>query len=520
MTAEPTWATPVADAMARAGHRVAFRTPDATRTHAESLARASRLAHALAGQGIGPGDRVALVVDAEADAVESYLAVGLTGATAVQVNDRLQGPEIAEVLDLAAPRAVIHTAAHAERLAPLLAGSGVLVVGHGAAGRLDLDASAAMASSGTARPPRVLVPAGTPGIVGFTSGTTGRPKGVVHTHANLARIVRHMPAHDGLRWGSRCGFTGTLAFAAGIWGVVLPHLYVGGEISWMAGLAPDAWVDRMIAERTTFTYAPTPLMGAFADAVRRRPEVLDHLDGVLHSGSLAPREATVDLVDAIGHRYVETYGMTETGAPVTATVPADWRPGAEADDPFSSAGRATSIARVLVLDEHGAELPAGEVGEVVVESETLFAGYLDDPVQTAEALRDAGSGRPRLHTGDLGSLDAAGHLYVRGRAKDMIVTGGMNVYPAEVERVIARAEGVADVAVLGVPDERWGETVVAAVVPTPGASLDLTALEAFVRGQLAGYKKPTRVRVVDELPRNASLKVRKDVLRREFEETP
>ena len=121
---------------------------------------------------------------------------------------------------------------------------------------------------------------------------------------------------------------------------------------------------------------------------------------------------------------------------------------------------------------------------------------------------------------DLGSLDAAGHLYVRGRAKDMIVTGGMNVYPAEVERVIARAEGVADVAVLGVPDERWGETVVAAVVPTPGASLDLTALEAFVRGQLAGYKKPTRVRVVDELPRNASLKVRKDVLRREFEETP
>lgn len=519
LTPVPTWATPIIAAMSRSQHRVAFRTPDDARTHGASVARAARLAQALVDRGIGPGDRVALVVDAEADAVESYLAVGLSGATAVQVNDRLQGPEIAEVLELAAPSAVIHTSGHAERLQPLLAGSGVLTVGLGGAGRPDLDASAAMAS-GPAEPPSVLVPGNTPGIIGFTSGTTGRPKGVVHTHANIARIVRHMPAHDGLRWGSRCGFTGTLAFAAGIWGVVLPHLYVGGEISWMAGLAPDEWVDRMIAERTNFTYAPTPLMGAFADAVRRRPEVLDHLDGVLHSGSLAPREATVDLVDAIGHRYVETYGMTETGAPVTATVPDDWRPGAEAVDPYSSAGRASSIARVLVLDERGAELPVGEVGEVVVESETLFAGYLDDPVQTAEALRVPDSGVMRLHTGDLGSLDAAGHLYVRGRAKDMIVTGGMNVYPAEVERVIARAEGIADVAVLGVADERWGETVVAAVVAAPGASVDLAALDTFVRGQLAGYKKPTRVKVVAELPRNASLKVRKDVLRRQFEETP
>lgn len=279
----------------------------------------------------------------------------------------------------------------------------------------------------------------------------------------------------------------------------------------MAGLAPDEWVDRMIRERTNFTYAPTPLMGAFATEIRRRPEVLDHLDGVLHSGSLAPREAVVDLVDAIGHRYVETYGMTETGAPVTATVPDDWRPGAEADDPYSSAGRPVSIARVLILDEQGVEVAAGDVGEVVVESETLFAGYLDDPAQTAEALRDG-----RLHTGDLGSLDAAGHLYVRGRAKDMIVTGGMNVYPAEVERVIAQADGVADVAVFGVADERWGETVAAAVVAVPGAAIDLEVLSSFVRENLAGYKKPTRIQVVDELPRNASLKVRKDVLRRAF----
>jgi len=488
--------------MARAGDRIAFRG-DSVRTHRESLERASRLSHALIARGIGPGDRVALVVDADADAVEAYLAVGLTGATAVQVNDRLQGPEIAEILDLAAPRAVVRSAAHVDRIET----ADLLSIGPD--GDVDPDRL-----SGAPVPPAVEVASGAGGIVGFTSGTTGRPKGVVHTHENLARIIRHMPVHDGLRWGSRCGFTGTLAFAAGIWGVVMPHLYIGGELSFMAGSAPDQWVDRMIRERTNFTYAPTPLMTAFAQEVRRRPEVLEHLDGVLHSGSLASREVTEDLVDAIGHRYVETYGMTETGAPVTATVPDDWRPGAEADDVFSSAGRPVSIAQVLVLGDDGRVLPAGEVGEVVVESETLFAGYLDDPDQTAEALREG-----RLHTGDLGSLDAAGYLYVRGRAKDMIVTGGMNVYPAEVERVIAQADGVADVAVFAVSDERWGETVAAAVVPAPGVALDLDVLSGFVRERLAGYKKPTKVRLVDELPRNASLKVRKDVLRREFEET-
>ncbi|TQM62249.1 class I adenylate-forming enzyme family protein [Humibacillus xanthopallidus] len=513
------WALDVVTAMGRAGDAVAFRHPSVSggggsstvRTHAESRARAARLAQALVAHGIRPRDRVALVVESTADAVEAYLAVGLAGATAVQVNDRLQVAEIAEVLDAAAPRAVVHTAGHAGRLEDMLAGAGTDVVSLG--GRLGcttLDADAA-AQQGPASPPEVTVDPGAAAIVGFTSGTTGRPKGVVHSQANLRRIVRHMPVHDGLRWGSRCAFTGTLAFAAGIWGVVLPHLWVGGELSFMAGLPPDAWVERMVAERTNFTYAPTPLMGALAAEVRRRPEVLDHLDGVLHSGSIAPRESVVDLVSAIGHRYVETYGMTETGAPVTATVPDDWRPGSTADDPFASAGRAVSIARLEIHGPDGRLLGPGEVGEVVVDSDTLFDGYLDAPELTAEAVRDGS-----LHTGDLGSLDVAGHLYVRGRSKEMIVTGGMNVYPAEVERVMAQAHGVAEVAVFGLPDERWGETVVAAVVARPGADLDLDALRDHVRERMAGYKKPTRIHVVDELPRNASLKVRKDELQRRF----
>ncbi|KHL18636.1 fatty-acyl-CoA synthase [Mumia flava] len=515
------WAQTVVAAMGRAAPgAVAFRGHGVVRTHAESYRRAVAFAYALADRGVGPGDRVALVVEDRADAVEAYLGVGLAGATAVQVNDRLQVAEVAEVLDLAGPRAVVHTAGHAERLADLLRGGGADVVSIGPATPATTwryeDLATAWASTAL---PGVRHSPEQAGIVGFTSGTTGRPKGVVHTHENLERIVRHMPSHDGIRWGSRCAFTGTLAFAAAIWGVVLPHLYVGGELSFMAGLDPDAWTERMAAERSTFTYAPTPLMSAFADRVRSRPAVLDHLDVVLHSGSSAPRETVVDLVDAVGDRYVETYGMTETGAPVTATVPEDWRgvavsgvgPGG-ADDVFASAGRPVPIAQIRVVGPDGAACAPGDVGEIEVASETLFDGYLDQPELTAEALVDGW-----LRTGDLGSLDGSGRLYVRGRAKDMIVSGGMNVYPAEVERVLAMADGVADAAVFGVAHPRWGETVTAAVVPVPGSRVDVEQVAAFVRERLAGYKKPTAIHVVDALPRNASLKVRKDELRRRFE---
>ncbi|GAA0233564.1 fatty-acid--CoA ligase FadD5 [Cryptosporangium japonicum] len=486
------WAHTVVAAMGRRRSAVAFRGHGVARTHGESRDRAVRFAHAL---GTGPGDRVALVVEDRADGVEAYLGVGLTGATAVHVNDRLAVPEIAEVLARSGAGTVVVTAGHVERLEDTLRGLDVVTPSR----------YRDMVAAGSTAVPRTPGDPDLPGIVGFTSGTTGRPKGVVHTHRNLDRIVRHMPAHDGLRWGSRCGFTGTLAFVAGIWGVVLPHLYVGGEISFLAGLDPERWVGTMIAERTNFTYAPTPLMTAFADAVRKRPAVLDHLDGVLHSGSLASRDAVADLVDAIGPRYVETYGMTETGAPVTATVPDDWRAGCAASDPYASAGRAVPIASVSIVGPDGEPLPAGETGEIVVRSETLFSGYLDG-APAGDSVR----------TGDLGALDDAGYLYVRGRSKDMIVTGGMNVFPAEVEQVLALGDGVAEVAVFGVAHPRWGETVTAAVVPRPGAAVDTAALDVLVRERLASYKKPTSIHVVDALPRTASLKVRKDELQRRF----
>lgn len=472
---------------ARAPHRVAVRHGGHTRTYAELFDRAARFAGLLAARGLRPGDRVALMFDNRIEALECYLGCLLGGFTAVHVNDRLQPPEVAAVLDDARPRLFLSSTVDAD---------------------LPVDERLFTAEAPLAP---ATVDGELPAIIGYTSGTTGTPKGVVMTRANLARVVRHMPVHYGLRPGSRCAFTGTFSFVAGIWGVMLPHLFLGGELSFMAGLPADEWVRRMIAERSQFTYVPSPLAPAFTAEARRRPEVLRSLTGVLHSASALRPEVMADLVAVVGDRFIETWGMTETGAPVTATGPGDWGPDCAADDVYASTGRPVHIASVRVVGPDGSDLPAGETGELLVSSETLFAGYFNRPRETAEALR-AGW----LHTGDVGRVDAAGYVYITDRLKDMVVTGGMNVYPAEVERALAGMPGVTDVAVFGVPSERWGETVVAAIVPAPGAGITVEAVVERARERIASYKKPTDVMLVDDLPRNAALKVRKPVLRESY----
>lgn len=501
----------LAASLRRASARVAVRARGVEWTHGDLLDAAGRFATALAGLGLRPGDRVALMVVDRAESVAAYVGCFLGGYVAVHVNDRLAAPEVDAVLGDAAPQAFVYGSERGEVVAALAGTADVPVVaaiGERALGRhrewSELLAAGSPGGAPVHRDPGDLA------IVGYTSGTTGRPKGVMHTQLTMLRALRHMPLHFGIHPGSRCAFTGSLAFVAGLWGVVLPHLYVGGELSFMAGLPADEWVDRMVRERSQFTYLPTPLAGAFVDQVRRRPEVLATLRSAVHSGSQLPAPVMREVVDAIGARFVESYGMTETGAPVTRTDAADWSVDSAAEDVYASVGRPVHIADVTVVDGDGHPLPAGGTGEITVASDTLFAGYFGRPDLTAEALVDG-----RLRTGDVGRLDAAGYLYVTDRAKDMIVSGGMNVYPAEVEAALVDVPGLADVAVIGVPDERWGEAVVAVAVARD-APVDAEVVVAAARGRLASYKKPTRVVFVDALPRTASQKVDKPELRRRW----
>ena len=360
------------------------------------------------------------------------------------------------------------------------------------------------ASRSVPRAPRHL---GDLAIVGYTSGTTGRPKGVMHSQQTLLRILQHIPVHFDIRPRSRCAFTGTLSFASAIWGVLLPTLFLGGEVSFMAGLDPDEWFDRMVNEGSDYTYVPTPLAGAFIEQLHRRPEVLETLRVAMHSGSKMPASTVRQLVEVLGPRFGEAYGMTETGAPVTRTENGDWLSTCRARDVYSSAGRPVHIADLTIVDPDGQELPPGEVGQITVRSDTQFVGYYKQPELTAETVIDG-----RLWTGDIGTLDEAGYLYVTDRAKDMIVSGGMNVYPAEVEAALADVPGLAELAVFGVPDERWGETVVAVAVVSD-SSLDEATLVRAARDRIASYKKPTRIQFMRALPRTASLKIDKPALR-------
>jgi fatty-acyl-CoA synthase len=511
---EDTVGSVLAASMARAGDRVALRARGEVRTHRELLENASRFANALTGRGLVPGDHVALMVTDRVEAVEAYVGCLLGGFPAIHVNDRLVPREIQAILAEADARAFVYTGELAPKLADLgqlaeLAAIGS-VIGIGEQAAADQLDWSRLLSAASSRRPDVERAGSDLTIIGYTSGTTDQPKGVMHTQRSMLRILRHMPVHFDIRPRSKCAFTGTLSFVAGIWGVLLPHIYLGGEISFMAGVAPDEWFDRMVREQSNFTYVPTPLAGAFVEQVRRRPEVLQTLRIAMHSGSKMPADTIRAVVEVVGARFGESYGMTETGAPVTRTEDLDWTAACEADDVYASTGRPVHIADVSIIGADGQTLPTGETGEITVSSETQFAGYYKRPELTEEAVVGG-----RLRTGDIGRLDAAGYLYVTDRAKDMIVSGGMNVYPAEVEAALADIPGLTEVAVFGVPDARWGETVVAVAVSSD-PSLDEAALIGAARERVASFKKPTSVRFVDVLPRTASLKIDKPALRRQW----
>ncbi|MFJ2028662.1 class I adenylate-forming enzyme family protein [Streptosporangium sp. NPDC087985] len=498
------------DAIERAGDAVAVRARGDIRTHRELLRNATRLAHGLSAQGLRAGDRVGIMAEDRVETLEAYVGTLLGGFVPVHINDRLQAPEVGAILERADASSVIYTdgrSAILEAVPGLIGDGGVPVIGIGNDLARGSVAYADLIASGSSTRPDVPRDADDLAFVGYTSGTTGLPKGVAHTQRTMLRILRHMPVHWSLVPRGRMATTGSFSFVSGIWGIFLPHLYLGGEISFMGHLAADEWVDRMIAEGSMTTSVPTPLAPGFIDAVRQRPEVLDSLQTVLHSGSLMPSQTKRELVDVVGRRFLEAYGMTETGAPVTRTTPEDWTARSAAEDVYASSGRPVHIAEVSVLGQDGCEAAVGDAGELAVRSETLFAGYYQDRQATDEVMRDGW-----FRTGDIGRVDEAGYVYITDRLKDMIVSGGMNVFPAEVEQVLTCHAGIEQAAVFGVPHPRWGETVVATVVRRDD-SLTESAIIDWVRAQLASYKKPTEIRFVRELPVSASRKVDKRRLR-------
>ena len=482
---------------------------DGERVHATWGAFAARTAAAAGGLrdglALSPGDRVAIVMRNRPEYLEALYAVWHAGLVAVPVNARLHRDEIAYVLDHSGSSVVVTDSEHADDVEPLV----------GTVERLRAAVLAPGAQwdrlTGSA-PLRLVDRAPTdPAWLFYTSGTTGRPKGATLTHRNLLMAsLSYFADLEHVAPGDSVLHAAPLSHGAGVYG--LPYV-ARGAVSVLpeSGGVDGDEVAALLARWSGVAMfaAPTMVKRLAGDRAVAAAD-LSHLRTIIYGGApmyLADLEAALGV---FGPRLAQIYGQGETPMTITALSRADhadrdhprWR------DRMQSVGVARTDVEVRVVDADDRDLPAGEVGEVVVRGDVVMAGYWDQPDATAETLRGGW-----LHTGDLGSVDADGYLTLRDRSKDLMISGGMNIYPREVEEALLCHPGVKAAAVVGRPDPEWGEAVVAFVVAADGDRPPVEDLDRTCLDRIARYKRPKEYHFVEALPTNNYGKVLKRELR-------
>jgi fatty-acyl-CoA synthase len=489
-------------------HKPALWFEGTTTTHGEFALRVRRAAAALADLGVQRGDRVAWFGANHPAGLETLYACGQLGAIWVPVNARLTAPEAQYVLDHSGASLVVHGREHggtADALRAALPAVRQWVAAEpplsGGADSLDWAALTEQAEPVLRDEPVALEDIC---LIMYTSGTTGRPKGAVLTHGNMTwSCISQVLGFDFTPDERTLGLA-PLFHIGGLNGTLNPSLLRGGSVVLVRGFDAPATL-AVIAEQRVTSFFAVPTM---LDALSRQPD-FDTLDlSALRTIGAAGAPLPLPLLRTWLSRGVtvqQAYGMTESAPAGTVLDSAD------AVAKVGSAGKSQFFTDVRVVRPDGSECPPGEVGEIVLSGPNIMAGYWNAPEATAAAIVDGW-----YHSGDAGSTDEDGYLYIRDRYKDMIISGGENVYPAEVESVMLELPEVQEVAVIGVPDPHWGEVGLAVVVPTPGAAQDADALRAALRQRLAGFKVPKQVRYVDVLPKTATGKIRKPDLRHTF----
>jgi fatty-acyl-CoA synthase len=489
----------------------ALRFDGAGRSYGELDERVTRLARALADRGVGTGDRIAVLALNGMEAWEAYLAGVRLGAIVVPVNFRLVADEVAYVLTDSGATALVvdaplaEVAAKAREQAPAV--GTVLVISGASAGPGSEDYEQALAAAAT-EPLDVVVDEEQPAFIMYTSGTTGRPKGAVLTHRNLLMHVFSQMTHLGWHPEDRVAAPGAPLFhIAGLAGG-LPPLLVGGTnvIMKSGGFDPVETLDMIEREKISSIFL-VPAMWAAVVAV---PGIADRDLSHLHriSWGAAPASTTLlrTLIDTFPQAEVVTaFGQTEC-SPVTCFLR-----GEDSVRKIGSVGTPMLNVEVRVVDDAMNDVPQGEVGEIVYRSPMVMKEYWNKPEETSIAFEGGW-----FHSGDLVRQDEDGYFYVVDRKKDMIITGGENVYCAEVENVLAAHPKVGEVALIGVPDTRYGEAPLAVIAPRDAADPPTAEeLAAWCREKLARYKNPREYSIVGALPRNPSGKVLKTQLRTE-----
>jgi acyl-CoA synthetase (AMP-forming)/AMP-acid ligase II len=514
------------DAWAERQPDVEFAVHGARRlTYREAQAATNLLANALVASGLGPGDRIAVLAKNCIEYPLLYVAASRVGVVPVPLNYRSAPPEWAYVVDDAGARLFIAGREYLDavdaisiEMGPVerFIALGALGAAPGETTPLDWTTFEDWIDGQPADPPIGLArPIGPDDdlLQLYTSGTTGRPKGAVLSQRAVVANLRQIGqcAHRGAP-GARSLVLGPMLHAGVVWSTLAP-------LSWGASLVivddfDAAEVVRILSEER-IDYAslvPTVLhtiLASVPDVAERTYPSLR----LIHTGSSPISEQTL-----LGARaafrcdVVHGYGLTESTAALSVMAPEEYAAGPDGRSArLRSAGRALPGTELRIVDEHGTPLPAGETGEIVARGPQLMRGYWRRPEETAEALRGGW-----LHTGDVGMLDEHGFLYIQDRLKDVVVTGGLKVYPQMVEQVLLGHPAVAEVAVIGVPDERWGESVRAIVVPRSGTVISEPEVIQFCRDRLGGFQCPRGVTFVEALPRTATGKVLKRALRETY----
>ena len=463
--------------------------------YAAFAARVARIAGGLQARGIGQGDRVGLFMANRTEYLELMYGIWHLGAVAVPINAKLHPAEAAWILENSGAGLVFVT------------GSSDLP------GALDVDGPGFDALAG-AEPMPAPVPLGRDDTVWlfYTSGTTGRPKGVEITAGNIAAMcLGYLADVDSVSAGDAALYAAPMSHGAGIYSLV--HVLKGArhvvppsggfDAAELLDLAPKLGHVSMFA-------APT-MIRRLLDHAKSAGQTGEGIRTIVYGGGPMYLADIIEAVEVMGPRFVQIYGQGESPMCITA-LPRDlvadrthprWR------ERLGSVGLAQAPVEIRIADAEGRALPPGETGEILVRGAAVMKGYWRNPEATAAALQGGW-----LWTGDMGVLDAGGFLTLKDRSKDVIISGGTNIYPREVEEVLLMHPAVHEVAVLGQPDPEWGEAVVACVVPAPGATPDPAELDAHCRAHIAGFKRPRRYHLLQSLPKNNYGKVLKTELRR------
>lgn len=475
-------------------------------------ARVNRLSNALLGKALEVGDRVAILMMNRLEYLECYFSCAKTGIAAIPINYRLSENEISYILSDSTPRGIIFEDKYQEFVGDLIKRHpnlefAVCVGEIRPKWALNYEEWIHAASDAEIidriQPDDIM-------YIMYTSGTTGKPKGAMITHKNLIAnsythcMETHLRTEDTFLTAAPLCLTGGVNKAIGsmLMGVTV-HIEPNFEL--------PRFVHRIIDFKVSHVFLVPAMIIFILDSAEVRGLDYSNLKMIMYGSAPMPLERLRESIELFGCDFLQTFGQTESSPVLTVLRPEDHVTEGHLIRRLTSAGRQAVGVEVRIFDDRDIGLPAGEVGEVVARGDNIMKGYWNLPSETSETLRGGW-----LHTGDLGRSDEDHYIYIVDRKKDLIISGGMNIYSKEVEDVISAHPDVLEAAVIGIPDEKWGESVKAFLVLRSERKVSETEIMNYCQERLASYKKPRSIVFLERLPRNTAGKVLKTELKRPF----